>query len=92
MNHNRETFMIIKVFRAYRLAGGRNGKFKREITFREHIVGHRYYKQNSLSRTFGKTKAAISKMLDSPSGLETVIKWNFLGRKFRRVRNHHRAT
>ncbi|KAK1121401.1 hypothetical protein K0M31_010203 [Melipona bicolor] len=73
-----------RYFGACRAAGGRNGKFKREITFREHIVGHRYYKQNSLSRTFGKTKAAISKMLDSPSGLEAVIKWNFLGRKFRR--------
>ena len=28
----------------------------------------------------GKIKATISKILDSPSGLETVIKWNFHGR------------
>lgn len=71
--------MLIKVF-GYSDVGGRDIKFEHEITFREHIVGHRYYKRNSLSRTFGKTKANISKMLDSPSGLEAVIKWNFLGR------------
>lgn len=79
MNRNWDIFMLIKVFR-YSDVGGRDIKFKHEITFRKHIVGHRYYKRNSLSRTFGKTKANISKMLDSPSGLEAVIKWNFLGR------------
>lgn len=57
----------------------RNGKFKRKIIFLG-IISHGYYNRNSSSTTFGKIKATISKILDSPSGLETVIKWNFHGR------------
>lgn len=74
MSFNRETLIQVFLYRKYR-----NGKFKCKIIFLG-IISHGYYKRNSSSTTFGKIKATISKILDSPSGLETVIKWNFHGR------------